>query len=133
MSRWVPLKHLPSKHKEKALWILTAAASPGLRTLKGEWHREAMPPAQGHPARDQQNQDSDLDLTPRSCVPPTAPRYCKPIPCLTSPVFQSHLKAAEDASSFEKLQILEKLRKLSRNYAFVRAISISIYKANLHL
>ena len=133
MSRCVPLKHLPSKHKEKALWILTAAASPGLRTLKGEWHREAMPPALGHADRFQQIQDWELDLTPRSCVPPTAPRYCKPIPCLTSPVFQSHLKAAEDASSFEKLQILEKLRKLSRSYAFVRAISISIYKANLHL
>lgn len=67
--------------------------------IEGRVARAATPPAQGHPARDRQNQDLDLDLTSSSCVPPTAPRYCKPISCLTSPVFQYRLKAAEDASS----------------------------------
>lgn len=59
--RMCSLKTPPSEHKEKDLWILTAAPGPGLGTLKGEWRREAEPPAQGPTARNWQNQDSSLD------------------------------------------------------------------------
>ena len=99
MNGCVPLKHRPVSTRRKTCGSSQLFPVQG----SGRW-RESGAERLSHPLKAPRPGTGRIRIRAWIALPctwalPTAPRCCEPILCLTSPVFQSHLKAAEGASS----------------------------------
>jgi len=99
MNGCVPLKHRPVSTRRKTCGSSQLLPVQG----SGRW-RESGAERLSHPLKAPRPGTGRIRIRAWIALPctwalPTAPRCCEPILCLTSPVFQSHLKAAEGASS----------------------------------